>query len=69
MTKLTDAELSEPYVTLEIPEDRDWQIPGHIIDVLRLYVGKYQNGKVVYSVPAHLYREWTHQLPAQEQAS
>jgi hypothetical protein len=62
MRKLTDAELREPYVTLEIPENKMDALPKHIFDVLRLYTGKYEDGKVIYTIPAYLYREWTHQL-------
>lgn len=64
---LTDAELSEPYVTLIIPENRTWEIPKHIVDELRLYIGRYDNaGNMVYKVPAYLYREWTNALTQNE---
>lgn len=62
MRKLTDAELREPDVTLVIPEGRYWRLPKIIMDDLRLYGGRFQDGNVVVKVPAYMYRQWTHLL-------
>jgi hypothetical protein len=65
---LTAEELRLPDVTLVIPEDRDWEIPKRITEVLRLYVGRYdKKGNVVYKIPGYLYQEWTSLLPTQKQ--
>ena len=58
MGRLTPAELSEPDVTLVIPEDRDWQIPKAIMDELRLFGGRMVDGNWVVTVPAYRYRDW-----------
>jgi hypothetical protein len=62
MRKLTDAELSAPTVTLEIPEAQFWRLPKYIRDTLILYVGKSRDGKFIYTIPGYLYREWSHLL-------
>jgi hypothetical protein len=62
MTKLTEAELREPNVTLVIPEGRYWRLPKVIMDDLRLYVGYAKDGNIIVSVPAYLYRRWTQLL-------
>lgn len=56
--KLTDEELSEPDVTLIIPNDKWAQLPQEVKDYLNFYIDRGNDSCSKYTVPAYLVREF-----------
>lgn len=55
--RLTQQELSEPDVTLVMTHAQYDNLPKEVYEYLRLYLG-YDNGRrIVYKIPAYLYRQ------------
>ena len=59
MTRLTDEELTEPDVVLEVPYERWDRLPARVTDWLRLFVkeDRYLDGLYVVRLPGYRYRE------------
>lgn len=57
MARLTQKELSESDVTLEMTHAQFDALPKEIYEHLRLYIGKDDGKRITYRIPVYLYRE------------